>query len=68
MYAWESGYQKFIELHQMWMDKVAVANVEKATAIKQLQATAERKKMLQEEISHVTVELQSSRAALASAQ
>ena len=68
MYALESGYQKFIKLRWMWMDKVAIANVEKAAAIEQLQAAAEQEKMLQEEISLVTTELQSSRAEVGLAQ
>ena len=64
MYALEGGYRKFVERHRAWMDKIMIVDVEKSTAIEQLQAAAEREKMLQEEISYVTVELQSSRAEL----
>ena len=57
MYALENEYQKIIELRRAWMDKVGVANIEKVTAIEQLQVASEREKVLQEEISHMTVEL-----------
>ena len=67
MYALKSGYQKIINLYQAWMDKVAAANVEKTTAIEQLQAASEWKKMLQEEIFRMTVDLQSSKVKLGSA-
>ena len=67
MYVLESRYQKIIELHWVWMYKVAAINIKKATVVEQLQAATERKKMLQEEISRVTTELQSSKAELGSA-
>ena len=50
------------------MDKVMVANIEKSAAVEQLQSAVKREKMLQEEISRVTIELQSSRAELGSIQ
>ena len=44
------------------MDKAAITNVDKTAVVEQLQMTIEWEKMLQEEISHVTIELQSTRA------
>ena len=49
------------------MDKVAAANAEKTAVVKQLQAVIEREKKLQEEISHITANLQSSRVEVESA-
>ena len=57
MNALKSKYQKFIELHWAWMDKIVVANVEKAAAVKLLQAATEWEKELQEEIFCTMVEL-----------
>ena len=67
MHALESGYQKITDLHWTWMDKVAANNTEKTTAVEQLQMIIEREKKLQEEISRMTADLQSSRAELESA-
>ena len=39
------------------MDKVAIANVEKAAVVEQLQATTEWEKKLYKEISHAMAEL-----------
>ena len=50
------------------MDKVVVTNIEKATAVEQLQVATEQEKELQEEISHATAKLESIRVELGSAQ
>ena len=49
------------------MDKVAVTNAEKTAAVEQLQAAIKWEKKLQEEISYMTADLQSSRAEIESA-
>ena len=67
MHDLEVGYQKIANFRRSWMDKMAVANVEKMAALEQLQAATEREAKLQEEVSHLTADLQSFRAKLESA-
>ena len=64
MHTLESRYRKITDLRWAWMDKVVAANVEKTTTVEQLQTATEWKKKLQEEISYMTADLQSSRAKL----
>ena len=67
MHDLEVGYQKIADFRRLWIDRVAAANTEKMTTLKQLQATIEREAKLQEEVSHLTADLQSSKAELESA-
>ena len=62
----ESGYRKIADFRRSWMDKVSAANAEKTTILEQLQTAIKRKAKLQEEVSHLTADLQSSKADLES--
>ena len=66
MFDLEVGYRKVADFRQTWMDKVAAANAEKAAACEQLWTAIEWEVRLQEEVSYLTANLQSSGAELRS--
>ena len=66
MHDLEVSYRKIADFCQLWMDKVAAANVENAAVCEQLRMMTEREARLQEEVSRLTADLQSSGAELRS--
>ena len=64
MFDLQAGYEKVANFRRTWMNKVAAANAEKATTLEQLQAAVEREVKLQEEVSRLSADLESSRVEL----
>ena len=67
MFDLETGYRKVADFRQTWMNKVTAANAEKAVALEQLRVMVEWEVKLQEEVSRLSVDLQSFGAKLESA-